>query len=562
MLETLDHAFENFLSPKCTIIPCRASVYIMPIKCEAVSRKTRMTRSNAGLLSKDGVSIISKELDEEPYTSERLKSLPGGFKCLSSDLGEKLIDINFENAKQINEYLFSGRTFERRIKCQLNKDKESQLDAIALWFELHLLDKNKFGQDIIISTKPSLDQTNKSKEATCWEQAVFPLLNPISVKSGDEIEIKINLKGHFSLESCVKTKTSEQNVEESESLTLKLPSTAIIRLNDTDLQNAYQNLAKKISSPVSRNEKWSNRTKLDILDLTETCSISLQLLKLNNCNNVTVGHIGSNSDELEDISATNFAMKIQYTSELALRNQLKVDNIDCVTSWDKAPDRSYDVILLEFVEPCGKLNSDYMQKIPSLRSKLRLSSPDSIILPQKVGIHCQLVQSDALKKMVVVDDNNVHGYKISSSFNKVSVLHLQDIDIQELLNYDKDTETDGTDHKETKFLCDPFEVNNIDVMSFQTDAMVEEEFELVVKENGTAHGIVYWLTQDYGWGISVSNYNPGDSQFKNGVDSCERKQAAIMFDPPIPVAKDDTLSLTFLHRNGLIDFVSKIICDK
>ena len=131
VLETLDHAFKSFLSQNCTIIPCRASVYIMPINCEAVRRKTRISQTNAGILSYEGVKIISKELDEEPYTSERLNTLPGGFKCLSSDFGEKLIDINFENANQINEYLFDGRTFERTLSLAV----PSAVVMNCTWFE-------------------------------------------------------------------------------------------------------------------------------------------------------------------------------------------------------------------------------------------------------------------------------------------------------------------------------------------------------------------------------------------------------------------------------------------
>ena len=35
VLETLDHAFKNFLSKRCIIVPCRASVYISLIECQA-----------------------------------------------------------------------------------------------------------------------------------------------------------------------------------------------------------------------------------------------------------------------------------------------------------------------------------------------------------------------------------------------------------------------------------------------------------------------------------------------------------------------------------------------
>ena len=78
---------------------------------------------------------------------------------------------------------------------------------------------------------------------------------------------------------------------------------------------------------------------------------------------------------------------------------LQVQNIDCVTSLDSAPDNSYDLVLMEFVEPCGKLNRDTIRKVPMLRKKLQLSNSDSRILPWKITIHCQLIQSDILNKV-------------------------------------------------------------------------------------------------------------------------------------------------------------------
>lgn len=553
VLETLDHAFKNFLSKNCTIIPCRASVYIAVIECQAVIEKMRIVNKEIGILTLDGVDIVAAEIVNEPYTSERLTTLPGGFKFLSNECGEKLIDINFENAYQVQEYLSNGRTFQRRIQCCLNKDAtEVQLHAVVLWFELHLLDKNKFKKELTINTKPRISGQNS--EEHCWEQAIFPIITPLSVRNGDEVEIKINLKGHFSLESCEKVKMNDgkHDIAAKPHVTLKLPSNTLVQINDRYLQNSYQRLAENITSSITNHEKWNPKKRIDILDLTETCLISLQLLKLNTLNNVTVAHIETDNDQ-EDISTTPFAMRIQYVCEVALNNKLKVNNIDCVTSLEKAPDHSYDLVLIDLVEPCGKLNREYLEKIPLVRNKLRLANPDSILSPFKLRVYCQLIHSDKLNKMVYVDDKNAHGFDISSTFNKLSVNHLQDIDIHQLLSSSNKDRSNSMDLLEGKVLSDPFEVYSIDLMSFSASDNVKKDIEIVISHSGTAQGIAYWFSQDYGWDVNVSSYcfpNFGEDKMFSHY-----KQACITFHSPLSVVRGEKTKLAFLYSNGLIDFI-------
>ena len=210
-----------------------------------------------------------------------------------------------------------------------------------------------------------------------------------------------------------------------------------------------------------KNEKWEGRKRIDILDLTDTCLISLQLLSLNPMNTVTIAQINANeADDEDDIAKNNFAMRIQYVCELALSNKLKVNNIDCVMSLDQVPDRSYDLVLMDLIEPSGKLSQDNFEKIPILRNKPRLTTSDSILLPMNLTVHCMLIQSDKLHKMSFVDDQNVHGFKLASVMNHFSVNHLQDLDLHSLLSSGK-----CEDVKSGKFLSEPLDVFKFDLMA-------------------------------------------------------------------------------------------------
>ena len=64
------------------------------------------------------------------------------------------------SVEQIREYLKKGRSFQRRIKCRIKKNESnSQVDAVVLWFELHLLDKNKYDKT---------SRSSKSKRTNTW----------------------------------------------------------------------------------------------------------------------------------------------------------------------------------------------------------------------------------------------------------------------------------------------------------------------------------------------------------------------------------------------------------
>ena len=558
ILETLDHAFKNLLSKDCTIIPCRASVYISLIECQAVANRTKMTRKNVGSLSFEEITITAKELEEEPYTSERLDSLPGGYKFISQDCGEKLIDINFENPEQIQEYLKNGRTFQRRIQCRLKKEHfSSQVDALILWFELHLLDKNKWKKDLRISTKPI--QRQNSKDRCCWEQAIFPLMKPFKVQNGDEVEVKINLKGHFSLESCEKIKKNGSSEDTISKLNIELRSEVIEQLNDSNVQQSFYLLSQNINLSIGKHEKWNGRKKIDILDFTETCLVSLQLLALNQMNSITVAQAThADNDEEEDITKNNFAMRIQYDCEVALSNKLKMSNIDCVMSLDQVPDRSYDLVLLELIDHLsGKLNQENLLKLPIFRNKLR-DSPDSMILPSKLTVNCQLVQSFKLERMSFVDDKNVHGLKLASVMNQFSVNHLQDLDLNSVVSYHPKNDPLNEAKNAGKMLSEPLKVFDFDLMTLSSSDIVKKDFEICISDNGTANGIAYWFTQHYGCDVTMSNYENSNIKVDSSNDESlnMKKQACITFSPPgISVAKDDSIKFTFLYSNGLIDFV-------
>ncbi len=80
--------------------------------------------------------------------------------------------------------------------------------------------------------------------------------------------------------------------------------------------------------------------------------------------------------------------------------------------------------------------------------------------------------------MAYVDDKNVHGFGISSIFNKISVHHLQDIDLNQFLSSPNKDKSTSMDLVESKVLSDPFDVYSIDLMTFSSSDNVKKDIVL------------------------------------------------------------------------------------
>ncbi|CAI9601996.1 unnamed protein product [Staurois parvus] len=172
ILETLIHAWKNLLlEPKhktlhCKsygqVIPAGAVVFGMAVECPEIRRHHRVfVNEVAGVklqLQFSSPVHSSHKSDDvaEPYSTEKMSRVPGGYKALSQSFQALTVDFN---SLQDLESIASGKTCQ--IPVQIHE--QGQLDCFITWFFLHL------DEEHTLSTEPS--------EETCWEQAVFPIQN-------------------------------------------------------------------------------------------------------------------------------------------------------------------------------------------------------------------------------------------------------------------------------------------------------------------------------------------------------------------------------------------------
>ncbi|CAG5135141.1 unnamed protein product, partial [Candidula unifasciata] len=165
ILPTLCHAWSHLLKngpdERGQVIPGKAQLYLQAVECDAILKESRFLGEFAGI-STSGIHLygFTGLCDMDPYTAHGIKHLPRGYRTLSEPL--KFMDVNFNDPEELSR-LNMGTIQETDLEIS----SEGRLDAIAVWFSLHLNSCVEI-------------QTHADCEG-CWEQAIFPV-HPVKVQ--------------------------------------------------------------------------------------------------------------------------------------------------------------------------------------------------------------------------------------------------------------------------------------------------------------------------------------------------------------------------------------------
>ncbi|KAK9398825.1 putative protein arginine N-methyltransferase 9 [Crotalus adamanteus] len=224
IVESLIHAWEHLLLPPepkdgrddsknyGRVIPAGATMWGMAVECKEIRRHHRVeVKEIAGVClpetlkfcSPTSASLNSSET-LEPYTTEKLSRIHGGYKALTEIF--QVMTVNFNNLQELKNLSIS-----KPSKMNIPIIKDGILDAVVVWFTLQLDD------ELTLSTSPNVD--------TCWEQAVYPVQGLLdhSVKSGDRVAMEICCQDCYLRIQRISIKTSgygtdvERNLREKNS---------------------------------------------------------------------------------------------------------------------------------------------------------------------------------------------------------------------------------------------------------------------------------------------------------------------------------------------------------
>ncbi|XP_059410264.1 protein arginine N-methyltransferase 9 [Carassius carassius] len=564
IIETLIHAWKHLLlpppnthqqplsSPSQTgrVIPAGATVFGVAVQCREIRRHHRLCASSVGGLDLSAVGQIyspvsclaDAEDSTEPYTTERLSRLRGGYIQLTQPF--TALDIDFNNVQELE-----GLCSREVMQLRLCVTQEGVLDALAVWFQLHL------DQDNHLSTGP--------QEDTCWEQAIYPIQSPFNtVKCGDEILVEVSCKdsylrlccaaiirdGHTFRMDSITPKILAANPEaelcsalaclqtslQKPSCAFMLESTEIALLNNTAYHNSFQRAMSKLLVSLKSTRSQQSVTELDpiyVLDVSEGFSV-LSLI---------AAQLGFDSSEDKQIGPGTFQAYSSVEKEhhqtmlrlLAKGNGVLESTLefwlshvedDSAVLQRPATEKLWSAIILDCIETCGLIRQKMLEKATLARCLLEDGGQ---IFPERIVIHGMLVESDTLlRESAVQGTEPTLGFNIAPFINQFTVPVHVFLDLSTL---------------ECTHLSEAVELFALDLMN-STANYTDREVKVRVNTSGKVTAVAFWYQIHLDSEQSVSTFSE-DSHWK---------QAAVVLQQPLTVSRGEWVKLSIqLHKSSI-----------
>lgn len=566
ILATMEHAWVNLLmastddlhhsnaKPVSKVIPAGAVVYAMAIMCDDIRHQTRSKPIISGINMFPECSIGGELMEQkseaassecihdqlEPYSTECLNRLRGGFKALSCPF--KVTEYDFNNPSSLNK--------ERNVSFEIPATCDGRVDAVAAWFDLRL------DEEITLSTGPTDD-------SLCWEQAVFPvyssagyLSGKLEVSKGDLMSIngelsKECLRLHFSgikttkgNESCnsvickvahkeriTSTRNSsltEDNGRNSE--VIIIPPSYMRRLNDNAFNDLYDKVisrAVKSMKPgrhaCANNDDASRKHTCNIIDITYGPALFSLFASRGKADHVLVTN-PHNAAWIKHILHGNNLPPVIESSPRKLEEIAKEG-------------RKWDVLVSDTVEPSGIIRQQVVEDIVFARGCL-LRPRSFQIVPMGFTLYCMCIESPFLfANCRIVSQDNTLGLNIAQFINEFQVTTQIDVDLTTL------PFSAITDHVELFSLnfMEQFDDENKVLSLLETHS----QQRIKVTNSGRIHAIPYWFM------LHLDNHRSLSTQSGAYAESHWR-QAAIVLKEEVTVEAGQELLISASCINSSI----------
>lgn len=563
IIESLIHAWHHLLLPPKRgegefredsatgrVIPAGATVFCMAVECLEIRRHHRLGAAEVGGLSmaaagelRSPVSCSSEQDDStEPYTTERLSRLPGGYKALTEPFTALAIDFN--NVQEL-EGLSSREVREIRLPVTL----EGELDALAVWFQLHLDEENS------LSTGPHED--------TCWEQAIYPVHSRMSfaLKPRDELIVEVSCRdaylrlgcvavlreGHKiyldehgdlpsstrpipnlnpEVELCSALACLQTSQRESEDFCM-LECSEMALLNNLDYHQSFCTaLTKLISELKAKNQSTCgmaapavDSSLLYVLDVSEGFS----LLSL----------IAARQGQVKAYSSVEKPKQQNVLRRLARSNHVAEQHLEFWLNHTEdeqrvlqrpSREKLWSAIILDCVETCGLVRQKLMEKASLARFLLEEGGR---IFPEKIVVYGVLVESDTL-----LLESAVQGREPTLGFNIAPFINQFTVPVHVFLDFST---------LECRHLSEAQELFVLDLMDVNTN-YTEREVKVQAISGGRITAIPFWYQIHLDQEVSVSTLSRNSHW----------KQAAVVLQEPLGVQAGDWIRLAVkLHKSTI-----------
>uniref|UniRef100_A0AAQ5X918 Protein arginine methyltransferase 9 n=1 Tax=Amphiprion ocellaris TaxID=80972 RepID=A0AAQ5X918_AMPOC len=560
IIESLIHAWHHLLLPPQRgenefrdhsatgrVIPAGATVFSMAVECLEIRRHHRLCVTEVGGLSmaaagelQSPVSCSSEPDDSmEPYTTERLSRLPGGYKPLTEPF--TALNIDFNNVQEL-EGLSSREVQEIRLPVT----QEGVLDALAVWFQLHLDEESS------LSTGP--------QEDTCWEQAIYPehSAKGFVLKPGDELIVEVSCRdaylrlcsvavlrdGHkIPLDKHVDSQYSRNPNPEAELCSalaclqtdqsqtkdfcvLECSEMALLNNQEyhlsfcialakliSQLKVKYQNLEQECAFQPDPTVSANCSSMFYVLDVSEGFSL-LSLIA------ASQGHVKAFSS-VEKTKQQEVLKRLARSNNISeQRLEFWLNHTEDEQGMLQRPSREklWSAIILDCVETCGLIRQKLMEKASLARCLLEEGGH---IFPAKIMVYGMLVESDTL-----LLESAVQGQEPTLGFNIAPFINQFTVPVHVFLDFST---------LECRHLSESVELFVLDLMDTNANYIHRE-----VKVRITA--IPFWYHIYLDQEISVSTLN----------QNSHWKQAAVVLQQPLEVRAGEWVRLAVkLHKSTI-----------
>ncbi|XP_042726315.1 protein arginine N-methyltransferase 9 isoform X2 [Lagopus leucura] len=538
----------------------------MAVECKEIRRHHRVgAHEVAGVHFPHSVKFFSpmyafagSEETVEPYTTEKLSRIPGGYVPLTEPF--QVMTVDFNNLQEL-------KSLAHRKSWKLSQPvtKGGVLDAIVVWFVLQLDDEHA------LSTSPS--------EETCWEQAVYPVqgLPDYSVKAGDTVMMEVCCQDCYLKIQKISFLTSECGMDCSDrddTLSLGneaelcnalaslqttskqdekgqvcvLESTEIALLNNVPYHECFRAAMGEVLSSLNPSkdlesmdidrygsgvnlQESQNKSSLDVvpdplyvLDVSEGFSI-LPIIagKLGPVKAYSSIEKEQHQAVLNVISeANNFPKE---TVEFWL-SHLEDENV--VLQRPKS-DKLWSIIILDVIETSGLIQQEVMEKAAISRCLLQSGGK---IFPQYVLVYGMLVESQSLLlESAVQGTEPTLGFNIAPFINQFKVPVRVYLDLSTLPCVP---------------LSKPAELLRLDLMNPLLNS-ASREVKVQICKSGQVTAIPFWY-----------HIHLDEEHSLNTSDEFSHwKQAAVVLDEPLQVQVGDELVLDVQHHKSNISITVK-----
>ncbi|KAG8518373.1 Protein arginine N-methyltransferase 9 [Galemys pyrenaicus] len=576
IVESLIHAWENLLLPPKAkgengnyenygkVIPASAVIFGMAVECAEIRRHHRVgSKDLAGISLPTNVKFqspaysVDTEETVEPYTTEKMSRVSGGYVALTECF--EIMTVDFNNLQELKSL-----ATKKPDQFGIPVIKEGILDAIMVWFVLQLDEEHS------LSTSPS--------EETCWEQAVYPVqdLADYWIKPGDRVMMEASCQDYYLRIQSINIFSSQQ-MDVGKSFTKKqdllplgneaelcsalanlqtskpdavehlciLESTEIALLNNIPYHDGFKMAMRKVLSSLSpeklchamdthnqnnevscgqNNSEQGAAEPFYVLDVSEGFSILPVIAG-------TLGRVKPYSSVEKDqhrialdlISEANHSPK--ETLEFWLRH---VEDESAVLQRPKS-DKLWSIIILDVIEPSGLIQQEIMEKAAISRCLLQSGGK---IFPQYVLMFGLLVESKTL-----VEESAVQGTERTLGLNIAPFINQFQVPIRVFLDLPSLPCTP---------LSKPVELLRLDLMTPYLNTS-NTEVKVHICKSGQVTAIPFWYHM----------YLDEEIKLDTSSDASHWKQAAVVLDKPIQVEMGQELVLCVQHHKSNVSITVK-----